>query len=281
MSIISDQEKVRKIILNSGSSFYWGMNILDKPKKRAMFSIYSFCRVVDDIADSNLQKEKKLKKLDHWKNKINSIYKKKKDNNFLCRELSLSVKNYNLQKKDFISIINGMKMDCKKEIIFPTKKELELYCDRVAGAVGCLSMHVFGIDSPLGREYAHALGRALQLTNILRDLKEDSLRNRCYLPKEYLLKLKLKKNEIKSLINGPEIQKICKKLLKEAKKYYDESEILLKKLDKKKLKAPELMKMMYKAMYKKMLLPEWKIEKKVSLNKLEKIFIILRIILRS
>ena len=281
MSIYSDQEKVRKIILNSGSSFYWGMNILNKREKRAMFSIYSFCRIVDDIADSDLAKSKKLKKLEEWKKTIEALFDKKKEDDFLSRELLVSIKNFNLHKKDFISIIDGMRMDCNKAIIYPTKKKLELYCDKVAGAVGCLSMNIFGIDNVIGRKYAHALGRAFQLTNILRDLKEDSIRNRCYIPKEFIFKLNLQNTDQKNLINSPKIKLLCNELLKEAKNYYDLAESLSKKLDKRKLKAPELMKLMYQSIHQKMLSPNWIVQSKVKLSKLEKILIILKFFLRS
>ena len=282
MTIVSDQNQIKKIIPKSASSFYWGMNILEKSKKRAMFSIYSFCRIVDDIADSKLKKDEKIKRLNEWRNKINYLFTGNKyGKDFLTRELLFSIKKYNLHKKDFISIIKGMEMDCERKIKFPKKKELELYCDRVAGAVGCLSMNVFGVNTTGGRKYALAVGRALQLTNIIRDLKEDSLRGRCYIPWEYVSKFKLQSLTPSNIIKNPKIKNLCKILLDDARKNYDLSEKLLFNLDGKKLKAAEIMKAMYKIIYNKMCSPRWEVGEKIKLTKFEKLYIILKIFFKG
>ncbi len=138
--LVDDQIVVQNIVKNSGTSFFWGMKILNPQKKRAMFSVYAFCRIVDDIADDLKNINIKKTQLKEWKKKIEDIYQNKQVTSSIEKELKHSIKAYNLNKLDFFSIIDGMMMDAEKDIKFPTKKELNLYCDRVAVAVGYLSI---------------------------------------------------------------------------------------------------------------------------------------------
>ena len=170
--LVDDQIAVQKIVKNSGSSFFWGMKILNPPKKRAMFSIYAFCRIVDDIADDLENIKVKKNKLMAWKKKIEDIYQDKKVKSSIEKELKYSIQTFKLKKLDFLAILDGMMMDAEKNIKFPTKKELNLYCDRVAVAVGYLSIKIFGLSNK-EKKYAFYLGRAFQLTNIVRDFYED------------------------------------------------------------------------------------------------------------
>ena len=120
------------------------MKMLPESKRRAMFAIYSFCREVDDIADDlNNSKALKEKKLNQWKRDINKIFKKSSLNTNLTRELKHCIENFKLEKKDFISIIDGMLMDVKENIQFPSSKKFRIYCERVAVAVGYLSIKIF------------------------------------------------------------------------------------------------------------------------------------------
>ena len=192
--LLNDRSEIEKVVKKSGSSFYWGMKLLPDNKKRAMFAIYSFCREVDDIAD-NLQSPRdiKQKKLEEWKNKINNIFKSSLLDSSLKRELNYSIKIFKLEKKDFISIIDGMLMDVRENIQFPSSKKFKIYCERVAVAVGYLSMKIFGIESKAGNYYAYELGMAFQITNIVRDFYEDLNNKRCYIPSNKFEKHGLKK----------------------------------------------------------------------------------------
>ena len=191
-----DQKNVERIVKNSGSSFYWGMRCLPEKKKRAMYSIYAFCRTVDDIADDNRPINFKKKELDKWIKKINLLYKFSHQKDSLLKELQFSINEFGLEKKDFLSVIDGMKMDTKTKITFPSTKKLISYCEKVAVAVGYLSIKIFEIEKISGKQYAYSLGMALQLTNIARDFKEDLEMGRCYLPHEKLKKYGLKKELI-------------------------------------------------------------------------------------
>ena len=274
-----DQLNVENIVKKSGSSFYWGMKLLPEIKKRAMFSVYAFCRVVDDIADNSGTIKSKKTKLNDWKKKIDSIYNNNNKNESILKELKTSIETFNLEKTDFISIIDGMLMDVKKKIQFPSKTEFELYCERVAVAVGYLSIKIFGLSGYEGKKYAYSLGMAFQLTNIVRDFREDLDMGRCYIPRSKLKKYGIK-GSLSNLDKTNKIQEVLQDILKDADKFFKKADKISKNLDKKKIIASELMKQFYKKIHKKMFNKNIDIEKKVRLNFFDKTFILINFIFR-
>ena len=274
-----DQLNVENIVKKSGSSFYWGMKLLPEIKKRAMFSVYAFCRVVDDIADNSGTTKSKKTKLNDWKKKIDSIYNNNKKNESILKELKTSIETFNLEKRDFISIIDGMLMDVKKKIQFPSKTEFEIYCERVAVAVGYLSIKIFGLSGYEGKKYAYSLGMAFQLTNIVRDFREDLDMGRCYIPLSKLKKYGIK-GSLSNLDKTNKIQEVLQDILKDADKFFKKADKISKNLDKKKIIASELMKQFYKKIHKKMFNKNIDIEKKVRLNFFDKTFILINFIFR-
>ncbi|MGB9326350.1 MAG: squalene/phytoene synthase family protein, partial [Pseudolabrys sp.] len=167
-----------------GSSFYLAMRILGREKRAAMFEIYSFCREVDDIADEDRPRARRLELLSMWRKDIDALYSGSIPSGL--KNLANAISRFGLRKDDFLAVIDGVEMDARADIRGPSLNELDLYCDRVACAVGRLSVRVFGMDDSDGKALAHHLGRALQLTNILRDIDEDADVGRLYLPKEAL-----------------------------------------------------------------------------------------------
>ena len=274
-----DQLNVENIVKKSGSSFYWGMKLLPEIKKRAMFSVYAFCRVVDDIADNSGTTKSKKTKLNDWKKKIDSIYNNNNKNESILMELKTSIETFNLEKTDFISIIDGMLMDVKKKIQFPSKTEFEIYCERVAVAVGYLSIKIFGLSGYEGKKYAYSLGMAFQLTNIVRDFREDLDMERCYIPRSKLKKYGIK-GSLSNLDKTNKIQEVLQDILKDADKFFKKADKISKNLDKKKIIASELMKQFYKKIHKKMFNKNIDIEKKVRLNFFDKTFILINFIFR-
>ena len=269
---VDDQIEVKKIVKKSGSSFFWGMNVLDSERKRAMFSIYAFCRIVDDIADEIKNKRLKIEKLKSWKKKINNIFESKNLKSSTEKELKIAVEKFKLDRLDFFAIIDGMMMDAENDIKFPQKKNLELYCDRVAVAVGYLSIKIFGL-SEKEKKYAFFLGRAFQLTNIVRDFYEDLKRGRCYIASEYLSIYGVKK-DIKTIMHDPKLQNILQDILHEANIFFEKSNIEAKKISKKQIIASEIMKTFYRAIHSKMFKKKINIEKKIKLNYFQKIYIL-------
>jgi phytoene/squalene synthetase len=164
------RESIRRRVEAAGTSFYWAMRVLPRERRDGMYAVYAFCREVDDIADDWPAAERP-KGLADWRDEIEAIYAGR-PRHLIARALVEPVKRFRLRKKDFDDIIDGMEMDAIEEIRAPDLAKLDLYCSRVAGAVGHLSVHVFGDPSPAAHHVADALGRALQLTNILRDLDE-------------------------------------------------------------------------------------------------------------
>ncbi len=275
---VDDQIAVKEIVKKSGSSFFWGMNVLDSKKKRAMFSIYAFCRIVDDIADELDNRREKESKLKKWKKRIQHIYESVDLNNSIDRELKFAIDNFMLEKSDFYSIIDGMMMDARQDIKFPSKKILNLYLDRVAVAVGYLSIRVFGL-SDNEKDYALFLGRAFQLTNIVRDFSEDLKRGRCYISSDLFKKHEIEQN-IKTISNDPKMQNVFQEMLFEANQYFIKSDLEKKKIKKTKIIASEVMKIFYKAIHSKLFKKRINLNKKIRLNSFEKIVILLLFFVR-
>src|ERR1700749_1978223 len=168
----------------SGSSFYTAMRILPRAQRNAMFEIYSFCRLVDDVADSTAPHIERRVKPWEWRRHIDHMFGVRPTADLAA--LAKAVRDFGLRKEDFLAVIDGMEMDAAEDIRAPDWATLDLYCDRVASAVGRLSVRVFGVGEQDGIALAHHLGRALQLTNILRDVDEDAEIGRLYLPREEL-----------------------------------------------------------------------------------------------
>ena len=169
-----------------GSSFYAGMRLMPTPEREAMFAIYAFSRAVDDIADDGARaRDARAAALESWRTDIEALYAGSPPPR--AAFLRAAVKRYGLRKEDFLTLIDGMAMDVAEDIRGPDLATLDLYCDRVASAVGRLSIKVFDMDEGPGFALAHHLGRALQLTNILRDIDEDAAVGRLYLPHESLI----------------------------------------------------------------------------------------------
>ena len=156
-----------------GSSFFWTMQLLPYQRREAMYALYAFCREVDDIADGDTRRTLKEVLLSDWRSEIALLYAGCPQHS-ITRALREPVGLYGVQCSDFLAVIDGMATDACTEIRAPSLEELDLYCERVAVAVGRLSVRIFGEESPAGEHVAAELGRALQLTNILRDLAEDT-----------------------------------------------------------------------------------------------------------
>ena len=176
---------VRAVVTRSGTSFGLGMRILPKARRDAMYAIYAFCREVDDVADDPGEPADKMTRLAAWRAEVDRLYagRPTRPTTVALRE---PVSRYGLPRAEFLAIIEGMEMDAEERMRAPDIATLRGYCRRVAGAVGMLSVPVFGAVGPAARDFAVDLGEALQLTNILRDIPEDAQRGRLYLPRELL-----------------------------------------------------------------------------------------------
>jgi presqualene diphosphate synthase len=223
----------------SGSSFYAAMRILPVEQREAMFQIYSFCRKVDDIADSDGPRPERLAALQQWRDDIDALYRG--DPPPHLEDYVTTVKKFDLQREDFIAVVDGMEMDVPQDIRAPDMATLDLYCDRVASAVGRLSVNVFGMPREDGVLLAHHLGRALQLTNILRDIDEDAGLGRLYLPREALFHAGITSNDPVKVAAERALPKVCLPLVERAKKHFDEADIIMKRNRRRAVRAPRIM----------------------------------------
>src|SRR4051812_25246164 len=229
----------------SGSSFYAAMRILPHDQREAMFQIYSFCRQVDDIADSDGPRDERLAALQAWRNDIDALYQGNPPPRL--QDYAASVKRFGLKREDFLAIIDGMEMDVPQDIRAPDMATLDLYCDRVASAVGRLSVRVFGLPENDGVLLAHHLGRALQLTNILRDIDEDAGLGRLYLPREGLLHAGITSDDPVKVIAERTLPKVCVPLVERAKSHFGEADAIMKRNSRRVVRAPRIMSKYYRA----------------------------------
>jgi phytoene synthase len=241
----ADLEAVEAIVRAAGTSFYRGMRVLPPDRRHAMYAVYAFCRIVDDIADEDGTLPEKLAGLRAWQDWIDDVYRGV-GHDPVTRVLARAVPAFDLRRDDFIAVIDGMRMDAETVIVAPDLATLELYCDRVAVAVGRLSVRAFGDASPAADRVAHALGRALQLTNILRDLREDADRGRLYLPREFLRQESVPEQAAAALA-APGLGRVCARLAERAHGYFHEADAAMAACDRKAMKPARLMGATYAA----------------------------------
>jgi squalene synthase HpnD len=259
----------------SGSSFYAAMRILPRRQREAMFQIYSFCRQVDDIADSNGPRPERLAALQQWRDDIDALYRGGPPARL--RDYAASVGRFGLRREDFLAIVDGMEMDVPQDIRAPDLATLDLYCDRVASAVGRLSVRVFGLAQDDGILLAHHLGRALQLTNILRDIDEDAGIGRLYLPSEILLHAGITSTDPLKVTADPALPKVCTPLVERARTHFGKADEVMARNSRRVVRAPRIMSKYYRAILELLVARGFAAPRApVRVNKLARIAIILR-----
>jgi phytoene synthase len=223
----------------SGSSFYNAMRILPRPQREAMFEIYSFCRAVDDIADDPGQRDVRRERLRQWRADVDAVYAGAPPQHL--RGLAQAVRQFDLGREDFVAVIDGMEMDVVADIRAPDRATLDLYCDRVACAVGRLSVRVFGMERDAGLALADHLGRALQLTNILRDLDEDAAIGRLYLPQEALQGAGIAMTEPRDVLKDQRLAGACAVLIELAQGHFRDAKAIMAQCPRRIVRAPRIM----------------------------------------
>jgi phytoene synthase len=251
----------------AGSSFYAALRILPPRERTAMFAIYDFCRRVDDIADDpGPSREARRRALEEWRHDMDALYIGVARDHSV--DLLAPIRQFGLEQADFMAVIDGMQMDVDADIRAPTLEVLDLYCDRVASAVGRLSVKVFGMDAGPGRDLAHHLGRALQFTNILRDLDEDAAMGRLYLPAEALAAAGIETTDPASVLADPGVDAACRWLAARAHDYYARTAAIMAARPRGRMKTPALMIAVYSRILKAMEAEGWAApRRRVSLGK--------------
>jgi len=251
----------------AGSSFYAGMRILPRAEREAMFAIYGFCRIVDDIADDQTApRGQRGAMLADWRRWIGALYRGGDvgEAAFLAR----AVRDFALQEADFLAVIDGMQTDVDGDVRWPTFAAFDLYCDRVASAVGRLSVNVFGMERAQGVALAYHLGRALQFTNILRDIDEDTAIGRVYLPMEALTHAGIRPTTPEALVADPGVDAAARWLAPRAQEHFRAAGEILAARPKGRLVAPRLMEEAYSRVLAQMLAQGWQApRRRVSTSK--------------
>ncbi len=235
------------------SSFYTAMRILPAPQREAMYALYGFCRAVDDIADERgpATASQRLAELERWRGDVAAMFAGRAPPRLAA--LAQATRDFDLKQKDFDAVIDGMAMDAAEDIRAPDWATLDLYCDRVASAVGRLSVRIFRLAAEPGEALAHHLGRALQLTNILRDIDEDAAAGRLYLPREALLAAGVTINDPLEAAADPKVASACVEVAARARPHFDRSEAIMEAAPRAAVKAPRLMAAAYSSILDRMI----------------------------
>jgi phytoene synthase len=270
------RETIRQRVESAGTSFYWAMRLLPTDRRNGMYAVYAFCREVDDIADDTSPPDAKKAGLAAWRAEIDALYAGH-PRHLVARALRDPVTRYRLRRDDFHAVIDGMEMDAAQDIRAPDLATLDLYCARVASAVGHLSVHVFGDPGPAAHAVADALGRALQLTNILRDLDEDARRGRLYLPREILDRHGIRIAEPLDVLRHPALPAVCRDLAAIARRHFAEADRAMARCSRRAMRPARVMSAFYHAMLDALSRTEWRDPGvRISLSKAQKLWLVLR-----
>lgn len=230
----------------SGSSFYYSFLFLPKTKREAITALYAFCREVDDVVDECKETSVARIKLAWWRTEIQGLYQGKPQHP-VTKALVEVIHTYHLDQEHFIEIIDGMEMDLDQNR-YADFKQLQLYCYRVASVVGLLSAQIFGFNNRKTLKYAHDLGMAFQLTNIIRDVGEDARRNRIYLPLDELAKFGVSETDVLHGHSSEKLQKLLDFQIERAESFYDRALKALPAEDKKLQRTGLIMAAIYRTL---------------------------------
>lgn len=271
-----ERDGIRRIVERANTSFYWAMRLLPAARREAMFALYAFCREVDDIADSELPVAEKRARLEEWRAEIARIYEAAPET-AVGRALAEAVRDFDLERADMEAVVAGMEMDATGEAHAPDMATLKIYCERVAGAVGLLSIRIFGDDSAAARRGAIALGHALQLTNILRDIAEDAARGRLYLPRELLQKHGVGATDPAAAIADPAVKRVCAELAGRAEDHFADAGRAFSQCDRKALRPAYAMMEVYRTLLRRMQARGWtRLDRRPHIGSLDKLRIAVR-----
>ena len=181
-------------VARSGSSFYYSFRLLTPERRAAIHALYAFCREVDDVVDEVSDADVARIKLSWWRTEIGSLYSGA-PHHPVALALKPAIARYGIEEAQLQTVIDGMQMDLDQSR-YVDFRDLETYCDRVAGVVGVMSAQIFGYANPATRRYARDLGIAFQLTNIVRDVGEDARRGRIYLPQDEIARFGVAPSDI-------------------------------------------------------------------------------------
>jgi phytoene synthase len=241
----ADYARCAEITRRSSSNFYYAFMLLPAERRRALHAVYAFCRFIDDIADEGSGRDA-AQLLKRWREELNRVYGGT-PTRAISRALADSINHFNIPRELFEEFIAGAEMDLTRKR-YATFVELRQYCFRVASVVGLMCIEIFGYTNPAARDYAEKLGIAFQLTNILRDVKEDAGRNRIYLPLEDLARFDIHEEEILHSVYNEKFVRLMEFEAARAQEFYREADAALPAEDRSSLLTAEAMRLIYGAL---------------------------------
>ncbi|CAM8653591.1 ERG9 Phytoene/squalene synthetase [Comamonadaceae bacterium] len=243
---MTPEQYVQEKAAASGSSFYYAFLFLPAPRRAAITAFYAFCREVDDVVDDMVDAGVAATKLAWWRNEVQQSFKGSPTHPVM-KALMPHVATYTIEARHLLAVIDGCQMDLEQTryLDYPG---LQRYCHLVAGVVGEVAAGIFGQTDPQTTQYAHKLGQALQLTNILRDVGEDAMRGRIYLPVNELQQFDVKAHEILKRTYSDRFVALMKFQAQRAQGLYDEALALLPAADRRAQKPGLMMASIYRAL---------------------------------
>lgn len=279
MAVEDAAQHAAEIVRRSGTSFAAGMRILSRERREAMYAIYAFAREVDDVADEGGTYDERMIGLAAWRDEIERCYESTPQTP-VGVALVPAIRRFNLDRHEFEMLIEGMVMDVEGPLVAPSHDRLMAYCRRVAGAVGLLSMPVFGAGrGDIEDRFAIALANALQLTNILRDVEEDAEMGRVYLPSELLDDCGISTRDPQEIAGHEAVQDVARRLGREARGWFGETQALLTHLNWREVRPALLMMGVYERYLRVMEERDFAMGDPVKLGKAAKLGIALRYLL--
>ncbi len=259
--------------IHRNSNFAFSFLFLPRLQREAIERVYAFCRTLDDVSDSALSLEEKKRQLDFWRNELDACYAGKAQHP-ITAALQETIKEFGLTRIYFDDLLKGIEMDFTISR-YQTFVHLSQYCYRVAGTVGLICLEIFGC--PNERDYAIALGIAFQITNILRDVKDDALRGRIYLPQDDLLRFGYTEAELMAQTYNERFVELMRFEAERAGDYFHRAADLLKPGRRKQLIASEIMAAVYLAILKRIKTVRYNVfEHRVRLSKPQKLALALK-----
>jgi phytoene synthase len=271
-SLAVDFARCATITRKASSNFYYAFKLLPAQRRRALYATYAFCRFVDDIADDSSVREPAIL-LERWRDELDRVYGGEPGHP-ISRALADSVRRFSIPRRYFEEIIDGVEMDLARKR-YGTFDELRLYCYRVASAVGLVCIEIFGYRNPQARTYAENLGIAFQLTNIIRDVREDAERGRIYLPLEDLKRFDVKEAEVLSGQHSARFERLMEFEAQRAQDFYARAEAALPQEDRTSLLTAEAMRLIYSALLRRIVKSRYRVmDGKLSLSAPHKILLV-------
>ena len=269
---MSPEQYVQQKAVASGSSFYYAFLFLPTPRRAAITAFYAFCREVDDVVDEMVDAGVAATKLAWWKGEVNQAFAGQPSHPVL-KALLPHAANYGIEARHLHAVIEGCQMDLEQTryLDYPN---LQRYCHLVAGIVGEVAARIFGQTEAATTEYAHTLGQALQLTNIIRDVGEDALRGRIYLPVNELQRFDVKAHEILKRTYSERFTALMQFQAQRAHSLYDQALALLPAQDRRAQKPGLMMASIYRTLLREIEDENFQVlHQRISLTPLRKLWL--------